>query len=82
VRSYLCTCYGTVDIQATSNPLQQETVITKRHDAPRYIYTSGVRLIEKAPVINHTDDELFMLEALVGRMPEFFSATYKKGSAY
>lgn len=82
VRSYLCTCYGTVDIQATSNPLQQETVITKRHDAPRYIYASGVRLIEKAPVINHTDDELFMLEALVGRMPEFFSATYKKGSAY
>lgn len=82
VRSYLCTCYGTVDIQAIGNPSQQETVTTKRHDAPRYIYANGERLIEKAPVVNHTDDELFMLEALVGRMPEFFSAAYEKGGSY
>lgn len=82
VRSYLCTCYGTVDIQAISNPSVQETVVTKRHDAPRYIYASGEQLIVKAPVINHTDDELFMLEALVGRMPGFFSPTYDKNSGY
>jgi hypothetical protein len=82
VRSYLCTCYGTVEIQANSNPKVQETVVTKRHDAPRYIYASGEQLIVKAPVINHTNDELFMLEALVGRMPAFYSATYEKGSGY
>lgn len=82
LRSYLCTCYGTVDIQASSNPSVQETVVTKRHDAPRYIYASGEQLIAKAPVINHTDDELFMLEALVGRMPGFFSPTYDKSSGY
>lgn len=81
-RSYLCTCYGTVDIQANSNPSMQETVVTKRHDAPRYIYASGDQLIVKAPVINHTDDELFMLEALVGRMPGFFSPTYDRNSGY
>lgn len=76
VRSYLCTCYGTVLIQSNKNPAVQETVVTKKHDAPRYIYASGEQLIVKAPVINHTDDELFMLEAMVGRMPEFFSPTY------
>jgi len=26
-----------------------------------------------APVINHTDDELIMLEGLVGRRPPFYS---------
>jgi hypothetical protein len=82
VRSYLCTCYGTVDIQAKSNPSVQETVVTKRHEAPRYIYASGEQLIAKAPMINHTDDELFMLEALVGRMPGFFSPTYEHDGRY
>jgi hypothetical protein len=78
VRSYLCTCYGTVNIQSNSHPAVQETVVTKKHDSPRYIYASGETLIAKAPVINHTDDELFMLEAMVGRMPAFFSPTYTK----
>ena len=75
VRSYLCTCYGTVEIQSSNNPLVKETVVTKKHDAPRYIYAAGEQLIVKAPVINHTDDELFKLEALVVRMPGFFSPT-------
>lgn len=82
VRSYLCTCYGTVLIQSNKNPAVQETVVTKQHDAPRYIYASGEQLIVKAPVINHTDDELFMLEAMVGRMPEFFSPTNDKTYSY
>jgi len=83
VRSYLCTCYGTVNIQANSNSSAQETVVTRKHDAPRYIYATGEQLIVKAPVINHTDEELFMLEALVGRMPGFYSPTdYKGGSSY
>jgi FecR protein len=82
LRAYLCTCYGTVNIQASSNPLVQETVVTKHHEAPRYIYASGEQLIAKAPMINHTDDELFMLEALVGRMPGFFSPTYDRNSSY
>jgi hypothetical protein len=82
VRSYLCTCYGTANIQSSSNPSAQETVVTKKHDAPRYIYAKGEQLIAKAPVINHTDDELFMLEALVGRMPGFFSPTdYRSGGS-
>lgn len=81
-RSYLCTCYGTVDIKAHGNPAAQETVNTKRHESPRYVHASGETLISKAPMLNHTDDELFMLEALVGRMPGFFSPTYDSNARY
>lgn len=73
-RSYVCTCYGVVDLQASNMPEARETVSTTHHDAPRYIYAHGempIKMIEIAPVINHTDVELVMLEALVGRKPPF-----------
>jgi hypothetical protein len=73
-RTYVCTCYGLVDLQARNMPQARETVRTTHHDAPRYIYAHGatpIRMIEIAPVINHTDAELIMLEALVGRKPPF-----------
>jgi hypothetical protein len=73
-RSYVCTCYGEVDLQAVNMPEAKETVHTIHHDAPRYIYAHGempIKMIEPAPVINHTDAELIMLEALVGRRPPF-----------
>ena len=43
---------------------------TSHHDEPRYIYL-GKNTIEKAPVINHTDLELIMLEEQVLRNPPF-----------
>ena len=73
-RTYVCTCYGLVDLQASNMPEARETVMTTHHDAPRYIYAHGempIKMIEPAPVINHTDAELIMLEALVGRKPPF-----------
>jgi hypothetical protein len=73
-RTYVCTCYGRVELQATNMPEARETVQTTHHDAPRYIYAQGempIKMIEAAPVINHTDAELVMLEALVGRKPPF-----------
>ena len=73
-RTYVCTCYGVVDLQASNMPEARETVSTTHHDAPRYIYAQGempIKMIESAPVINHTDAELVMLEALVGRKPPF-----------
>lgn len=81
-RSYLCTCYGTVQIQANGNSAAQEVVQTKHHESPRYIHANGEVLITKAPMLNHTDDELFMLEALVGRMPEFYSPGYDNNGRY
>jgi hypothetical protein len=33
-------------------------------------------MIMKAPVVNHTDAELILLEDLVGRRPPFFGKSY------
>ncbi len=73
-RTYVCTCYGVADLQASNMPAARETVSTTHHDAPRYVYAHGempIKMIEVAPVINHSDAELIMLEALVGREPPF-----------
>lgn len=71
-RSYVCTCYGTVDLAAGADPQQRETISTRHHEAPRFVYGPGApRAIERATVFNHTDSELIMLESLVGRTPPF-----------
>lgn len=70
-RSYICTCYGVADIEAQFSS-ESETVATQYHDEPRYVYRAGSEtLIQKAPLINHTDAELALVEALVGRVPPF-----------
>ena len=61
-------------MQASNLPEARETVQTTHHDAPRYVYAQGempIKMIAVAPVINHSDTELVMLEALVGRKPPF-----------
>jgi ribosomal 50S subunit-recycling heat shock protein len=76
-RTYACTCYGEAELVPVDNPKQAETVRTKHHDQPRYIYTKGMpRMIEAAPVINHTDAELILLESLVGRKVPFDPKSY------
>lgn len=71
-RTYACVCYGRAELAGAQDGLLLETVVTTRHESPRYIYPPGAPLrIEKAPVINHTDGELRMLEALVNRSPPF-----------
>lgn len=71
-RTYACVCYGQADLGGTTDGQLLETVTTTHHESPRYIYPPGaVQRIEKAPVLDHTDAELRMLEALVGRVPPF-----------
>ena len=72
-QSYVCTCYGETQLQTADDPSISETVVSQQHDAPRYILAPGAasNRIQPAPFINHTDDELVMLEALVGREPPF-----------
>ncbi len=71
-KTYICVCYGTGDFFTARDRHFLETVTTSHHDEPRYIYPPGGTLaIEKAPVIDHTNDELRMLEALVNRRPPF-----------
>jgi len=79
-KTYLCMCYGIADIAVRDKPDIQESFKTTHHDSPRYIYgsESGNR-IEKAPVFNHTDAELIMLEALVFRKPPFVESDESEG---
>jgi len=71
-RAYVCTCYGVAEIAAQDDPAVRETVRTEHHDQPRYVYPAGTaQRIVQAPVINHSDAELILLESLVGREPPF-----------
>ena len=68
---YTCTCYGHTDLIIG---LEREDVISKHHNA--HVVTtngSGNAQMKAFEVIDHTDDELRMLEALVGRKPSFDS---------
>jgi hypothetical protein len=71
-RSYVCTCYGEVLISAADDANVSERIVSKHHDAPRYVLKAGAaKRIRPAPFINHTDVELALIEALVGRTPPF-----------
>ncbi len=76
-RTYACTCYGEAVLTPVDDPAAAETVRTRRHDQPRYIYGKGMpQMMAVAPVVNHTDAELQMLETLVGRTVPFEPGTY------
>ena len=71
-RTYACTCYGEAVLEPTADPAARETVRTRHHEQPRYIMAKGApQMVMPAPMVNHTDAELEMLEALVGREPPF-----------
>jgi hypothetical protein len=72
-RTYFCTCYGLTDIAATSDPESKTRVIATHHDRPVYVLKDERRgqNIRDAPFVNHTDQELALIEALVGRSPPF-----------
>ena len=72
-RTYFCTCYGVTDIAAIDDAGSRATIEATHHERPVYILRSGEagRKIRDAPFINHTDEELTLIEALVGREPPF-----------
>ena len=73
-RTYVCTCYGEAVLAAVDAPASRETVRTRAHEQPRYIMAGGApQMITSAPVINHTDTELALLEGLVGRQMPYQS---------
>jgi hypothetical protein len=69
--TYACTCYGLADLVPVAAPAKLKTVKTTYHDAPHFIYADADEPLREAPVINHTDEELIMLEALFRRAPPF-----------
>ena len=72
-QTYLCTCYGTADVAASNDQQSKETVVSKHHDNPLYILADEQpgRNIRGASFKNHTDQELMLIETLVGRTPPF-----------
>ncbi|MBP7080827.1 MAG: hypothetical protein KBA96_06925 [Rhodocyclaceae bacterium] len=78
-RTYFCLCYGTVELTPTAMPQQKETYSTKHHDHPLYIHDDPTMAtcMVAAPVSNHSDIELALLESLVGRQPPFPSEYWR-----
>jgi hypothetical protein len=72
-QTYFCTCYGETDLVATDDETSRASIVSKQHDRPVYIVREGPagERIRNAPFINHTDQELALIEALVGRVPPF-----------
>jgi hypothetical protein len=75
-KTYFCNCYGEVDVVANRDATSKETVISKHHDKPLHIYGQGqpglcIHDVQRLARPNHTDEELMLAEALVGRVPPF-----------
>lgn len=72
-QTYFCTCYGVTDVLASADPASKTTVVSTHHSRPLYIVKgqSQGNNIRNAPFINHTDQELTLIEALVGRTTPF-----------
>lgn len=72
--TYFCTCYGTTDVASIADPTSKESVSATHHDKPLYITGDTRRKgrnVRAAPFKNHTDQELMLIETLVGRTPPF-----------
>jgi hypothetical protein len=72
-QTYFCTCYGATEVQANDDPESREQVVSRHHDRPLYIVKDGGKgkNIRSAPFVNHTDQELALIETLVGRTSPF-----------
>lgn len=70
----ICVCYGHAVMTPKGAPELSEEVENHHHETPRHIFPGPHGpVMEPLGVINHTDEELIMLEALVGRVPPFVS---------
>jgi len=71
--TYMCTCYGQVGLYSNEDLNDSALITATHHNAPKYITDRKVRdsYIRPAPFKNHTDAELKLLEAIVGREVPF-----------
>jgi hypothetical protein len=66
---YTCTCYGETDLRIGRHVEQISATHHNAHEiAPD---SNGLMAMKSMEVIDHTDDELRMLEGYVGRVPPF-----------
>jgi hypothetical protein len=77
-RVYFCLCYGVAEMAPAADPSRIERIETKHHDHPVYLHKdSSMPMLVEAPMINHNDAELELLENLVGRWPPFYQGAYR-----
>ncbi len=79
-QTYFCTCYGMTDVESSNDPSSRDSITATHHDKPLYILANEApgKNVRPAGFINHTDQELMLIETLVGREPPFVFA----GDAY
>lgn len=70
-RTYFCLCYGEVEVMLHTPGAKPMDIKSLHHDEPIYIPAHKNENIQPAKMLDHTDDELKLLEALVGRIPPF-----------
>jgi len=67
---YFCLCYGEAGIDGPN--MTTKVVKTTHHEQPLVLTEGGgIMAAKPGPFQNHTDDELILLESLVGREPPF-----------
>jgi hypothetical protein len=70
-RVYFCLCYGEAELDGPGMSAPR-VIRTTHHESPLVITEHGGAMAAvPGPVMNHTDDELILLESLVGREPPF-----------
>lgn len=68
---YFCLCYGEADLDGPGMSAPKR-IVTRHHDSPFMLSErGGLMAADPAPVQNHSDDELILVESLVGRVPPF-----------
>lgn len=66
-QTYFCTCYGEVELRDKARTVRK--LVVSGYHTPNMIFAQmvGGKMMAPAEVKDHTDDELIMLEKLVGR---------------
>ncbi len=71
-RMYICLCYGEADMTPVVAADKTTRFKTRHHESPVWISAeNSTNPFSPAPMINHTDEELSLLESLVGRVVPF-----------
>ena len=66
---YFCLCYGEAQVEGPGGA--SRNVKTTHHEQPLFLRGGAAMKIEPAGFRDHKDDELILLESLVGREPPF-----------
>jgi hypothetical protein len=78
---YFCLCYGEALVEGPR--MAAKRVVTTHHEQPLILRAEdGIMRAEPGPFRNHSDAELVMLEALVGREPPFTRDASYPGGRY